>query len=66
MINHLAWFNPIKAGLFFAFYVPGGGGGGSIRPDTLAANNFETANKSNFVFAQIDAEFIFQSIYVLW
>ena len=44
--------NPIKAGLFFAFYVRGGGGGGgvggggggggggSIRPDTLAANNF--------------------------
>ena len=63
MINHLAWFNPIKAGLFFAFYVRGGG---SIRPDTLAANNFETAHNSDFVFAQIDAEFIFQSIYVLW
>ena len=30
-------FNPIKAGLFFAFYVRGGG---SIRPNTLAANNF--------------------------
>ena len=43
------FFNPINAGLFFAFYVRGGGGVGgggggggvgSIRPDTLAANNF--------------------------
>ena len=42
-----------------------GGGGGSIRPDTLAANNFSTAYNSDSIFAQKDAKFIFQSNYIL-
>ena len=56
-------FNPIKTGIFLLSM--SGGGGGSIRPDTLAANNFSTAHNSDSVFAQIDAKFIFQSSYIL-
>ena len=39
--------------------------GGRFDPSILAANNFLTAHNSDSVFAQIDAEFIFQSNYIL-
>ena len=36
-----------------------------IRPHILEANNFENVYNSDFIFVQIDAEFIFQSNYIL-
>ena len=37
LVNKIPILNPIKAGLFFAFYVPERG---RFDPSTLAANNF--------------------------